>query len=188
MGWGGSFWIHSCIRAILNLGGMNKSEVKATDNSPTNVAEREIVMTRRFMAPRGTVFTVWTDPDHIGKWWGPNGFTTTTHVMDVRPGGEWRFVMHGPDGTDYDNRIVYVEVNRLERLVYKHGSDEENNPNPFVTTVTFKEQDGKTVVTMHMLFSTVEERDRTIGFGAVELGYQTLDRLAEHLGLTPERD
>jgi uncharacterized protein YndB with AHSA1/START domain len=81
--------------------------------------DREIVTTRVFDAPREMVFDAWTDPKHIGQWWGPIGFTTTTHEMDVRPGGVWRFTMHGPDGRDYKNRIVYTEIVRPERLA-KH--------------------------------------------------------------------
>jgi uncharacterized protein YndB with AHSA1/START domain len=65
------------------------------------------------------VFDAWTDPKQITQWWGPAGFTTTTDEMGVKPGGVWRFVMHGPDGTDYKNKIVFIEVVRLERLVYR---------------------------------------------------------------------
>src|SRR5512146_2810578 len=88
--------------------------------SPDDTASREITATRLVEAPRELVFRVWTEPDHIAHWWGPNGFTTTIHEMDVRPGGVWRFVMHGPDGRDYQNKIVYVEVTPPERLVYDH--------------------------------------------------------------------
>src|SRR5258706_10882308 len=76
---------------------------------------------RVFDAPRELVWKVWTEPEHIGKWWGPNGFTTTTHKMEVKAGGVWRFVMHGPDGRDYQNKITFIEVVKPERLVYKHG-------------------------------------------------------------------
>jgi uncharacterized protein YndB with AHSA1/START domain len=65
-----------------------------------------IIATRVFDAPRELVFALWTDPEHLAQWWGPNGFTTTTHTFDMRPGGAWRFVMHGPDGRDYQNRIT----------------------------------------------------------------------------------
>lgn len=76
-------------------------------NPAGDTADREIVITRVFDAPREQVFDAWTDSEHVSQWWGPNGFTTTTHEMDVRPGGVWRFIMHGPDGVDYKNRIVY---------------------------------------------------------------------------------
>src|SRR5258706_2724536 len=74
-----------------------------------------------FDAPRELVWKVWTEPEHIGMWWGPDGFTTTTHKMEVKAGGVWRFVMHGPDGRDYQNKITFIEVVKPERLVYKHG-------------------------------------------------------------------
>ena len=75
-----------------------------------DAAPDEIVTTRLLNAPRALVFEAWTDPHHVAQWWGPNGFTNTIHEMDVTPGGVWRFVMHGPDGVDYPNRIVYIEV------------------------------------------------------------------------------
>jgi uncharacterized protein YndB with AHSA1/START domain len=78
---------------------------------------------------------MWTDPNHVAQWWGPKGFTNTIHEMDVRPGGVWRFVMHGPDGVDYQNKIVFIEVVKPERLVYDHVSGPK-----FHVTVTFTEQ------------------------------------------------
>ncbi|MBI5876395.1 MAG: SRPBCC family protein [Chloroflexi bacterium] len=146
------------------------------------IAEREIVTTRIFDAPRDIVFAAWIDPQHIGQWWGPNGFTITTERMDVRPGGEWVFVMHGPDGTDYPNRIVYAVIERPGKLVYKHDSGDENEPRQFVTTVTFAEQSGKTVLTMRALFKTAAERDSVVReHNAIEGGNQTLGRLAAYL-------
>src|SRR6478735_6105977 len=94
----------------------------ANIEAATNEESREIVASRVFDAPRDLVFKMWTDREHAGNWWGPKGFRTTIHEMDVRPGGVWRFVMHGPDGRDYQNKIVYVEVVRPERLVYDHVS------------------------------------------------------------------
>jgi uncharacterized protein YndB with AHSA1/START domain len=94
---------------------------KANHTSAAEPAsDREIVLTRVFDAPPETVFEAFTDPERVVHWWGPQGFATTVHEMDVRPGGEWRFTMHGPDGWDYRNRIVYLEVARPERIVYKH--------------------------------------------------------------------
>jgi uncharacterized protein YndB with AHSA1/START domain len=156
----------------------------AQENDVSTEADREIVITRTFDVPRDLVFDAWTDPTHIGQWWGPRGFTTTTHEMDVRPGGVWRFTMHGPDGVDYPNRIVYIEVVRPERLVYDHGSDDPADPNQFHVTVTFAKQGDKTKLTMRSVFVSVEERDRAKEFGAVEGGKQTLARLAEFLAQT----
>ena len=144
-------------------------------------AEREIVIRRVFDAPRAQVFEAWTDPKRIAQWWGPRGFTTTIDEMDVRPGGTWRFVMHGPDGVDYPNRVVYDEIVRPERLVHMHGSDKEDEPGQFQVTVTFAEQSGKTTLTLRMLFQSAAERDKNVEFGVIEGGNQTLERLAEHL-------
>ncbi len=143
---------------------------------------REIVITRLVDAPRELVFDAWTDPQHVGQWWGPNGFTTTTHSIDVRPGGQWRFVMHGPDGRDYDNLITYLEIVRPERIVYKHGGDDDVEPVEFETTVTFEPQGGKTRITLRSVFPSAEERDRVVReYGAIEGGHQHLARLAEYV-------
>lgn len=141
-------------------------------------SDREIGSTRIFEAPRALVWMVWTDPEHIAQWWGPNGFTTTTKKFDLKPGGEWLFTMHGPDGTDYRNEITFTEVAEPERIEYDHG------PSPvFHTTVTFDEEDAnKTKLTMTALFPTVEERNRTVEkFGAIEGMKQTLGRLADYV-------
>jgi len=143
---------------------------------------REILMTRSFDAPRELVFNAWVDPKRIGEWWGPNGFSTTTHEMDVRPGGVWRFIMHGPDGVDYPNKIVYKEIVSPERLVYVHDSDQANDPGQFDVTVTFAEHGRRTKLTMQMLFKTAAERDRVVKqYGAIEGGKQHLERLAAYL-------
>ena len=144
-------------------------------------AEQEFVFERIFDAPRELVFKAWTDPEHLAHWWGPKGFTNTFREIDVRPGGVWRFVMHGPDGTDYDNKVVFSEVVEPERLVYTHGGDEDGESGQFQVTVTFAEEGDKTRLTMQMLFESAAERDKMIEFGAIEGANQTLDRLAEHL-------
>jgi uncharacterized protein YndB with AHSA1/START domain len=140
-------------------------------------ADREIVTTRTFDAPRDLVWEAWTRPEHIVRWWGPNGFTTTIHEMDVKPGGVWRFVMHGPDGVDYPNLIAYREVVKPERLAYSHG------PSPlFDVNVIFEERRGRTELTMRALFETAAQRDQVIkDFGALEGAKQALARLAEFL-------
>ena len=150
-----------------------------------NSGDREIVLTRVLEAPRELVWRAWTDPKQVPQWWGPRGFATTTHKMEVTPGGVWRFVMHGPDGRDYQNKITYLEVARPERLVYKHGGEEDLEPVQFQTTVTFEDVGGQTKVTLRMVFPSAEERDRVVKeYGAIEGGRQTLDRLSEHLAST----
>ena len=139
--------------------------------------DREIVATRIFEAPRDLVFQMWTDPNHVSRWWGPNGFKTTIHEMDVRPGGAWRFVMHGPDGTDYRNEVIYDEVVPPERLTYTHVSGPR-----FRMVATFGDEGGRTRLSVRMIFETAAQRDKTIEeFGAVEGLNQTLGRLAEQL-------
>ena len=146
----------------------------------TRAGEREIVATRIFAAPRALVFSLWTDPHHITQWWGPNGFTTTIHEMDVRPGGVWRFVMHGPDGVDYQNKIIYREVVAPDRLVYDNVSGPQ-----FHATVTFADEGGNTRVTVRMLFASAAEREQVIKqFGALEGLTQTLGRLEDYVAHT----
>ena len=154
----------------------------AASNAGISTADRELVYTRIFDAPRALVFEAWTDPKHIVQWWGPTGFTTTIHEMDVRPGGIWRLVMRGPDGVDYKNRIVFLEVVKPARLVYKHDPEPGSEPVTFQTTVTFDEENGKTKLTMHQLFPSAAVRDHVVEkYRAVEGANQTLGRLAAHL-------
>lgn len=149
-----------------------------------STADREMTAVRVFDAPRELVWKAWTDPQHIAQWWGPNGFTTTTDVMDVRPGGVWRFVMHGPDGRDYKNKIVYIEVEKPERLAYKHAGDEETEPVNFHVTVTFVEKGGKTELSMRSVFPSAEELARVVKEYKADEGLtQTLNRLREYLAL-----
>lgn len=144
--------------------------------------DREIVITRVFDAPRELVFEAWTKPEHLTRWFGPKGFSLTTQEIDVRVGGRWRFVFQGPDGATYDNRMVFLEVRRPELLIFDHGSDRDDDPGKFRVTVTFDAQsNGKTVVTLRQLHPTKELREQKIAFGAVEFGFQTLDKLATYL-------
>lgn len=155
----------------------------AKKDEATVISDREMTATRLFDARRELVWKAWTDPKHIGKWWGPNGFTTTTDIMDVRPGGVWRFVMHGPDGRDYKNKIVYIEVEKPKRLVYKHAGDEETEPVSFHVTVTFAEKGGKTELSMRSVFPSAEELARVVKEYKADEGLtQTLNRLRDYLG------
>lgn len=144
---------------------------------------RSIIGTRVLDAPRDLVFAVWTDPKHLAKWWGPNGFTTTTHVFDFRPGGVWRFVMHGPDGRDYQNRITFQEIVEPERIVYRHGGGDDVEPVQFMQTVTFQDLgNGQTLLTWHGTFPSAEERSRVIReYGADKGLVQTMARLDDYV-------
>ena len=154
----------------------------AKTSAAANAADRELVFQRIFDAPRDLVFEVWTDREHVAKWWGPNGFTTTISEMDVRPGGIWRLVMHGPDGKDYKNRIIFLEVMKPQRLVYRHEPEHGTEPTTFETTVTFAERGSKTEMTFRMLFPTAEMLNHVVKtYGAIEGAKQTLGRLGEHV-------
>lgn len=152
---------------------------------PTTWAlDREIVLVRVLDAPRDAVFAAWADEEAFCQWFGPDGFTCTVRQMDVRPGGRACFDMVAGDGTVYTNRFDYLEVVPGERIVMDHGSDVDDDPARFRVTITLDEQaDGKTVLTLRQLHPTVEQRAATIAFGAVELGQQTLRKLAGHLGV-----
>ena len=162
----------------------------AEENDPdAALLARSIVTSRIIDAPRELVFEAWTDPKHLAQWWGPTGFSTTTHSFDMRPGGVWRFVMHGPDGRDYQNRITFDEIVRPERIAYRHGDDVEAVL--FRTTVTFEDLGGKTRLTMSGVFPSAEERERVAReYGAVEGAQQTIGRLADYvarLKSTPQK-
>ena len=152
-------------------------------NDPTEWAlDREIVLSRVIAAPRALVFKAWTDPKHLPVWFGPAGFKVETQEIDIRVGGRWRFVFTGPDGTRWDNRMVFLKIEAPRLLVMDHGSDKDDDPGKFRVTVTFDAQkDGKTVITLRQLHPTSAQREAGIGFGAVEFGYQTLDKLAAHV-------
>ena len=146
------------------------------------MTNREIEFPRVFDAPRERMWKAWTDPEQVGNWWGSVGFTTTTRAMDVRPGGVWRFVMHGPDGRDYENRMTFEEVVPPERIVYRHGGGDDVEPVQFRTTVTFEDLGGKTRLTLRGQFPSAAERDRVIReYGADKGLVQTLARLADYL-------
>lgn len=154
---------------------------RSADRLPAADPDRELVATRSFEAPRELVWAAWTDPVHIARWWGPRGFTNTISQMDVRAGGRWKFVMHGPDGTDFQNEMSYVEVVPPERLVMDHVSGPL-----FRLTATFAERDGRTTVTMRMTFASAAERDHTVKrFHADEGLVQNLDKLGDYLGASP---
>jgi uncharacterized protein YndB with AHSA1/START domain len=144
---------------------------------------RELVVTRVFDAPRKMVWEAWTDPKQLVVWFGPTGFTTTIEVMDVRVGGLWRQVMHGPDGTDYLNESVFTEVTPYERLVLNLSGGKEGAPTiQMERIVTFDEEAVGTRVTIRMVYPSAEAREKNVReYHAVEGGKQTMERLAEHL-------
>ncbi len=149
--------------------------------SSRNDAERSLTISREIDAPRERVWEAFTNPEHLVHWWGPDGFTNTFHEIDVRPGGVWRFMMHGPDGTNYPNRIVFLEVEKPSRLVYDHDGDgDSETDHRFRSTVTLDDVRGRTTVTLHSVFETQADYDLATKY-AIEGGEQTLGRLADYV-------
>jgi uncharacterized protein YndB with AHSA1/START domain len=141
-----------------------------------------IAGTRIFDAPRALVFSAWTEPRHLAQWFGPNGFSLTTHSFEFRPGGTWRFVMHGPDGRDYQNRVTFDEIVPPERLAYHHGGGDDVESVQFKTIVTFEDLGGQTKLTLRGIFPSAKERDRVIReYGADKGQVETLARLAAYV-------
>ncbi|MFL5774301.1 MAG: SRPBCC family protein, partial [Flavisolibacter sp.] len=119
--------------------------------------DRELVVTRLLNAPVKLVWEVWTTPEHMAQWWGPNGFSNTISKMDLKPGGEWNLVMHGPDGTDYKNKSLFREIIPYRKIVYEHITGPK-----FIATITFEERGNQTFLEWHMLFETKEEFIQTV--------------------------
>jgi len=140
----------------------------------------EFTITRLYDAPLAAVWDAWTDPAQVAQWWGPRGFTITTHSKDLRPGGHWHYTMHGPDGVDYINKTKYFEVEEHAKLVYDHGGNDEQAP-LFRVTVLFAEVDGKTKMEMTMALPTPEAVVEIRKFIKKASGESTWDRLAEYL-------
>ncbi|WP_442484865.1 SRPBCC family protein [Aeoliella sp. SH292] len=140
----------------------------------------ELRLVRVYDAPVQMVWDAWTDPEQVGQWWGPRGFTITTHDKDFRTGGFWRYTMHGPDGTDYPNHTVYLEIDEHRKLVYDHGGYDDRPP-LFRVTVLFSEADGRTTMDMTMALATPEAAKEIAKFIKQAGGNATWDRLAEHL-------
>jgi uncharacterized protein YndB with AHSA1/START domain len=142
-------------------------------------SDREIKIRRTFDAPRALVFEASTKPEYVKQWWGPNGTTLTRCEIDLRPGGEWRFVVAGADGVEHPFRGVYREIVAPERLVQTFVYDVP----PFsdfeaVETATYTEQDGKTTITVVSLHQSVEARDGHLNSGMERGATETYDRLA----------
>jgi uncharacterized protein YndB with AHSA1/START domain len=145
-------------------------------------APRSFALTRSYDAPVEQVYEAWTRPEHIAKWWGPDGYHAKVHEMDVRPGGAWRFLLTGPDGTQWPSLVLYDEVVPHARLAYRHGGDSpEGIQDPFHVIVTFEARGEKTHVTMRGTMATAAVLEFVKGFGAVEKGHETLAHLDAYL-------
>jgi len=143
-------------------------------------SSNEIRITRVYDAPVRAVWDAWTIPEQVEQWWGPRGFTLTTHSKDLRAGGSWRYTMHGPDGVDYPNVTTYHVVEPHKKLVYDHGATDDR-PALFRVTVTFKDTNGATTMEMISSFASAEVAAEMAKFIKRAGGTATWDRLAEHL-------
>jgi uncharacterized protein YndB with AHSA1/START domain len=153
-------------------------------DAPSATADREIVVSRVIDAPRELVFEAFTEVRHLSQWWGPDGFTTTTRAFEFRVGGEWAFVMHGPDGTDYKEWICWTEITPPERIALRHG-ESRGDPNAFESVLTFVSDGAATRLEMRTVFPTKALRDEAIEkYHALEGGQQTLSNLAAYVTAT----
>lgn len=141
----------------------------------------ELKIIRVYEAPAKLVWDAWTDPKQAAKWWGPRGFTITTHAKELKVGGFWHYTMHGPDGVDYENKTHYFEVEKYSRLVYDHGGNDDRPP-LFHVTVNFSEKNGKTTMDMTMTLASSEAAEQIKKHIKQANGNSTWDRLAEYLG------
>ena len=148
-------------------------------NEYTEIVRREIVTTRVFDAPRALVFAAWTDPEQLKLWWGPRGFTNTFETFEFKTGGVWKYVMHGPEGRDFQNEMRFVQIAAPERIVIDHLS-----PPQFRLTAVFEELGNRTKLTFRQLFATPELYDGVKRF-AMPGNEENLDKLAEHLARIP---
>jgi uncharacterized protein YndB with AHSA1/START domain len=157
------------------------SEMAEAAPAQSATADREIVISRIIDAPRELVFEAFTEVRHLSRWWGPDGFTTTTRSFEFRVGGEWDFVMHGPDGTDYQEYILWTEIVPPEGIALRHGESRED-PNAFESIVTFTREGEATLLEMRTVFRTKELRDEAVEkYHAIEGGQQTLSNLAVYI-------
>ena len=158
---------------------MSWNERQAQAQSTT--ADREIVISRVINAPREVVFEAFSELRHLSRWWGPDGFTTTTRAFEFRVGGEWEFVMHGPDGTDYPEWISWTEIVPPERIVLRHG-ESRGDPSAFESVLTLAPDGAATRIEMRTVFSNKKQRDEAIEkYHATEGGQQTLGKLAAYV-------
>jgi uncharacterized protein YndB with AHSA1/START domain len=155
----------------------DKNTTRLDDESVKSEKNRTMAATRILNAPRDLVWKVFTEPEHIKHWWGPNGFSITTDKHEMRAGGEWNFTMHGPDGTDYRNEMVFVELVPNERIVFSHG------PFPkFQMHIELTDLGDKTELRWRNVFEDDQEFKQAVEvFHAVEGQQQTIGRLSEYL-------
>jgi len=149
---------------------------KKMDTKDPATSDRELHLNKILDAPIELVWRVFTEPDHLANWWGPDGFTNTIETMDVKPGGDWVLTMHGPDGKNYKNRAIYREVIPLEKIVFDHFAPD------FTTTLLFEPRGTQTSLSWKMVFETVELFTIVVKtFKADEGLVQNINKLADYL-------
>jgi uncharacterized protein YndB with AHSA1/START domain len=157
------------------------SEIERGATARAAKADREVAISRVIDAPRELVFEAFTEVRHLSKWWGPEGFTTSTRSFEFRVGGEWIFVMHGPDGTDYQEWISFTEIVPPERIELLHG-ESRGDPNAFESVLTFAAEGAATRIEMRTVFVSKQQRDEAVEkYHAIEGGQQTLSHLADYV-------
>ncbi|GAA1611282.1 MULTISPECIES: SRPBCC family protein [Kribbella] len=153
-----------------------------------DTADREIVVSRLINAPRELVFEAFTEVRHLEQWWGPAGFSTKTRSFEFRVGGDWDFVMHGPDGTEYQEWITWSEIDAPARISMVHG-ESRDDPNAFASLLTFEPDGEQTRIVMRAVFPTKELRDEAVEkYHAIEGGEQTLHNLATYVAELTGKD
>lgn len=146
-------------------------------HAKTEIADRELNISRLLSAPVERVWEVWTDPGHIKNWWGPAGFTNSISKMEVTPGGAWHLIMHGPDGTDYRNESIFKEIIPYKKIVYNHMTGPK-----FTATISFETRGEQTLLHWQLLFQSTEEFTRTvITFKADEGLRQNVEKLEAYV-------
>tara|TARA_R110000850_G_scaffold104631_7_gene215209 strand:+ start:60 stop:548 length:489 start_codon:yes stop_codon:yes gene_type:complete len=141
---------------------------------------RTMVLERQFNATPEVVWAALSDPNVLPTWWGPDGFSCKTKVIDLREGGQWRFDMIAPDGTVFANRHRFTVYDKPRRIVYLLDDDGQGERSK-TAEITLMPQDGGTALRLCMRFATAEDLRAAKTYNAVELGYQTLGKLAAYL-------
>jgi uncharacterized protein YndB with AHSA1/START domain len=147
----------------------------ASDNI-SEKAESEIVSTRIVNFVQELVYLAWTEPEHLKNWWGPKGFTNTFNEFDLRPGGKWSFIMHGPDKGNYANECEFLKVEKPDFLSWKRFSKPL-----FQVAVSFeKVSDSQTKIVFKMIFDTPEECNKLKPY-VVDKNEENFDKLETEL-------
>ncbi|MDF3821246.1 SRPBCC domain-containing protein [Leptospira sp. 96542] len=152
------------------------------NSTEPNIEDNRVIYNRYFDVPIELLFELWSEEEHLNKWWGPDGFTLTTIRLDFRVGGIWEFVMHGPDGRNYKNKVQYLQIQKPNIISYKHIGDEDGFEDVnFVSNILFENSGEGTNFRMEQIFSTKEELERVnTKYGAIEGAKQHIANFANY--------